>query len=264
RWSVSSYQRMVDCPYKFFAADVLSLKAEEEITRELQRSEYGEKLHETLRAFFEQRPQLPPPFGEQVTPDNRQQAIDHLNAIAQQVFARNMENNVQHKGWLQQWSATADTFIDWLIIRQQAWRFDQAEISARHEIDDTTQLHGRLDLIEKNNTGLAIIDYKSGHSPSQQTVNDGENVQLTSYALLMDNVKQVAFLKLDKKKTVFSAQVSDEELENLTAMNLLRLRTLTQEIQNGQGMTAWGDALTCRFCDMAGVCRKQIWESVSE
>jgi len=170
---------------------------------------------------------------------------------------------VQHKGWLQQWAATADTFIDWLIDRQPGWQFNQAEVSGQHNIDESTQLHGRLDLVEKNDTGLAIIDYKSGNSPKQQAVNDGENVQLTAYALLIDNVKQVAFLKLDKKKTAFSAQVSNEELDKLTNMNLLRLRELTHSIQNGQGLTAWGDTQTCRFCDMAGLCRKQIWESVS-
>lgn len=261
RWSVSSYQRMIDCPYRFFVADVLSLKAEDEITRELQRSEYGEKIHETLRAFFEQRPRLPAPFTHQVTAANRQQAIDHLNMLAQQVFARDIENNVQHRGWLQQWSVTTETFIDWLIDRQQDWRFDQAEISAQHKIDDTTELHGRLDLIEKNAAGLAIIDYKSGHSPNQQTVNDGENVQLTSYALLMENVKQVAFLKLDKKKTTFSAQVSDAELETLTAMNLTRLQNLSRDLQAGQGLPAWGDSNTCKLCDMAGICRRQIWQA---
>jgi ATP-dependent helicase/nuclease subunit B len=263
RWSVSSYQRIVDCPYKFFAADVLALKAEDQITRELLRSEYGEKVHETLRAFFEQRPHLPPPFKHPVTEHNKQLAVDHLMAIAQQIFARDMENNVQHKGWLQQWAATAETFITWLIERQQNWQFDQAEVAGQHDIDEITQLYGRLDLVEKNSNGLAIIDYKSGTSPRQQAVDDGENVQLTAYALLMKNVSEVGFLKLDKKKTDFSASARDTELQNLAAMNLTRLRELALSIRSGQGLTAWGDSQTCRFCDMAGLCRKQIWQSVS-
>ena len=263
RWSVSSYQRIIDCPYKFFAADVLSLRAEEHITKELQRSEYGEKIHETLRAFFEQRPHLPAPFKHPVTTQNREQAYQHLLNIAQTLFARDIENNVQHQGWLQQWSATAKTFINWLIERQMNWSFYQAEVSAQREIDEYTQLHGRLDLIESNSDGLAIIDYKSGASPTKKSVLDGENIQLTAYAMLMENVKQVGFLKLDKKKTAFSADISHDDLAHLTTLNFSRLQALTQNIRDGQGLTAWGDIQTCQTCDMAGLCRKQIWQSAS-
>ena len=261
RWSVSSYQRIVDCPYKFFSADVLSLKPEDHITKELLRSEYGEKIHETLRAFFEQRPGLPAPFAQRVTELNRQQASPHLLAIAQQIFSRDIENNVQHQGWLQQWQATTETFIDWLIARQQDWTFQQAEVSAECVIDEFTRLSGRLDLVESSPHGLAIIDYKSGASPSKKAVLDGENVQLTSYALLLDQVTQVGFLKLDKTKTGFSAELSNADLAQLSARNFSRLRDITQQIRDGQGLTAWGDKQTCDYCEMAGICRKQIWQA---
>ena len=255
---------MVDCPYKFFAADVLALKAEEQITKELLRSEYGEKIHETLRAFFEQCPNLPAPFQGPVTALNREQAYQHLLDLAQKLFARDIENNVQHQGWLQQWSMTAQRFLDWLIVRQTHWTFYQAEVSAKRDIDAHTQLKGRLDLIESNADGLAIIDYKSGASPGKKSVLDGENIQLTAYAMLMENVKQVGFLKLDKKKTAFSAEISNDDLEQLTTQNFLRLQTLTQNLRDGQGLSAWGDKASCQTCDMDGLCRKQIWQAAGE
>jgi ATP-dependent helicase/nuclease subunit B len=263
KYSVSAYQRLMDCPYKFFASDGLALKAEDRITRELMKSEYGEQVHEILCAFSKDVPGLPRPFAENVTAENYEQALAHLNTIATAVFARDSDDSVQRADWLHNWSLTAPQYIEWLMQRQQDWQFHQAEEKSSVHIDDDTELHGRLDRIEKQSGAFAIIDYKTGASPDKKIVQAGEDVQLLSYASLMQDVKQVAYLGVSAKGVGFDAVLDEDQLQTLRPQNVQRLRDVSAAIRQGSALPAWGDAKACEYCSMKGLCRKQIWEQGS-
>ena len=250
-FSASRYQRLINCPYLFFAADSLKLRATEEIKETLQKSEYGEKVHHILHIFHQKVP------GIKI--ENRQQAIEQLTAFSKKEFTKNLEDNVQHRGWLNRWLNIVPAYIDWQIERQQAWQIYKMEQQQTVAIDNKHSLFGRLDRIDRQQQQLSIIDYKTGAVASQHNINTGEDVQLSSYAMLMDNVQEVLYLSLDKGVKT-AAHLANESLESLKQLNLQRLQILIESLEQGAALKAQGDEKVCNYCDMSGLCRKQSWE----
>ena len=69
------------------------------------------------------------------------------------------------------------------------------------ELADNKILFGRIDRIDSNNSNeKLIIDYKTGRSANQESVDTAEDVQLITYALLDDDVDNVFYLQLDDNK----------------------------------------------------------------
>jgi len=262
-YSASRQQRLIDCPYKFFAADGLRLKPLEEISQELLKSEYGEKVHLILEAFHQQKPGLPEPFTQPLTLHNKTQALNHLNELSRSVFSRHTEDNVQHRGWLERWLKTTEAYIDWQIQRQTEWQIHKLEQKLDIELDDGITLNGRLDRVDKNQNGYSIIDYKTGNTAKQQDIELAENIQLTSYAMLLPDVDNTLYLKLDNGKVSVAGLLEQDQLQQLTDDITQRLSNNIKQIRQGTALPAWGDASSCAYCDMAGLCRKQIWENSS-
>lgn len=259
-FSASRHQRLIDCPYKFFAADTLKLKPLEQISQELMKREYGEKVHLILQAFHQQCDKLPAPFKHALTEQNKIQALTHIENLSVLVFETHTEDSIQHRGWLARWIQTAEAYIDWQIQRQQEWDIFQLEQKAESMPEKDIKLVGRLDRVDKQNHGFSIIDYKTGNTSSQQDIDSAENIQLTSYALLMDDICNVIYLKLDKGEARQTGIVEGESLDSLKTDTLHRLQAIVTDIKSATPLPAWGDAKTCSFCDMQGLCRKQIWE----
>ncbi|MEE4282633.1 MAG: PD-(D/E)XK nuclease family protein, partial [Pseudomonadales bacterium] len=262
-YSASRQQRLIDCPYKFFAADGLRLKPLEEISQELLKSEYGEKVHLILEAFHQQKPGLPEPFTQALTLHNKAQALAHLNDLSRFVFNRQTEDNVQHRGWLERWLKTTEAYIDWQIQRQVEWQIHKLEQKLAVELSNGISLSGRLDRVDENQNGYSIIDYKTGNTAKQQDIELAENIQLTSYAMLLPQVNNTLYLKLDNGKVSVAGSLEQDQLQQLTEDITQRLGNNIEQIRQGAALPAWGDAGSCAYCDMAGLCRKQIWESSS-
>ena len=260
-YSASRHQRLIDCPYKFFASDALRLKPLEEITQELMKSEYGEKVHLILQAFHQQCVNLPAPFPEILTKHNRPQALLHIENLSRIVFNEHSEDSIQQRGWLDRWLQTASAYINWQIKRQEEWNIYQLEEHTEQTISDDITLVGRLDRIDKQTDQHSIIDYKTGTTAKQQDIDLAENIQLTSYAMLMENIHSTLYLKLDKGEVKQAGIIESEQLEKLKQDCLQRLETSISEIKSGNPLTSWGDEKSCSYCDMSGLCRKQTWES---
>ena len=250
--TVSAHRTLVDCPYRFFAAYGLKLKPREEVTQALEKAEYGSLVHRILEQFHRG-------FEEAVTESNRTQALGLLEKISDSVFTKNLEDTYEHRAWQRRWKRLIPEYIDWQTERQQEWSFHQAEQDAHIELVNGHVLKGRLDRIDSNASGKAIIDYKTGGIPKQVDVDSGEDVQLTSYALLTDSLPaRVEYLQVDQ--TVKSgAMLEGEPLAGLGADVKARLNNLLEAIDNGSTLPAWGDAKTCQYCEMDGLCRKQAW-----
>lgn len=257
--SASRHQHLIDCPYRYFAADCLALSPADEVRERLQKSDYGERVHRTLEAFHSAVDKLPGPFTHAFTQDTRSLAIDLLQRIATAVFAHDLEDNFQHRGWLKRWQALIPNYIDWQIERATRWQVAQVEVDQEQALTHALALRGRLDRIDSNGQDAAIIDYKTGHIPSQADIESGEAVQLPIYALLSTApVVQVEYLQIDK--TVRSAGcIGGDDLIALRAAVAERLITLQDALAAGETMPAWGDADSCRYCPMQGVCRRAAW-----
>jgi ATP-dependent helicase/nuclease subunit B len=265
-FSASAYQKMLDCPYRFYASYCLKLKPTEEISEALARDEYGRRIHRCLQAFHTSVTDLPGPFKNKLDGNQRGSAISLMNEIAHAVFENDDESSFEYRAWLQQWLNIIPYYIDWEITRQQSWQVLKTEQFAERSLDTTIRLKGQLDRIDSSREQhLAIIDYKTGQIPKQNEVLQGEYVQLPFYALLNsdDNthVDEVAYLQLNKAEKIrISVSLQGEELDMLKHAIALRLQTIIELIKTGQPLSAWGDNKTCSYCEMDKLCRRQAWQ----
>ncbi len=265
RMSASAHQRLIDCPYKYFAGDGMKLKPPDEIREELQKSDYGERVHKILNAFHRPVKNLPAPFADKLTADNKDSATSHLILISEAVFKQDMEDNALHRSWLHRWMQHIPAYIDWQIRQQQDWNISETEKQCEATMNDIKlTLYGRLDRIDINaehNSHHSIIDYKTGFTASQADVSSGEDVQLATYALLAGDTSSVKYLSLDESNGAVKtkATLEGEDLRSLGHDIRTRLQTVIAMERNGSPMPAWGDQRTCGYCDFAGLCRKKIW-----
>ncbi|MDH5517191.1 MAG: PD-(D/E)XK nuclease family protein [Gammaproteobacteria bacterium] len=251
-FSSSRHQRLINCPYQFFASDVLNLKAPDELILELQKSEYGQKVHKILELYH-----LDHKSGESF-----EQSLSRLQRLSEEVFKEQVEDNFLHRGWLKRWLDHCENYLKWQQVRQQEWHFSEAETDHTVNLGNNTELKGRIDRIDKQSSSLAIIDYKtSSKTPSQNDVLCGEEVQLSSYALLLENASKVEYLKLDESygKVSSGAMLQDEQLEEIALKTKQRLVELLQQIDNNTALVSNGNQEVCQFCNVSGLCRENFW-----
>jgi ATP-dependent helicase/nuclease subunit B len=259
RLSAGSHQRLIDCPYRFYAADALRLKPREAVSEALEKSDYGERIHRCLEAFHGGHKRLPGPFAQPLTAQNRAAAIAFLRDLSAAVFADDLEDNFEHRAWLKRWDDLIPDYIDWQIRHQAQWAVQQVEQQTETRLAGEDLLHGRLDRIDSGPDGLAVIDYKTGAVPKREQVETGEAVQLPSYALLTDSLPvQVGYLQLDRKVSD-TLSIQGAALDELATAVRERLVTVLAAIRAGTPLPAWGDADVCRYCEMDGLCRQQAW-----
>ncbi|MEO6697741.1 MAG: PD-(D/E)XK nuclease family protein, partial [Gammaproteobacteria bacterium] len=260
--SARAHQRLIDCPYQFYAAHVLRLRVPDEVQELLEKSDFGERVHRTLHVFHCDSENLPGPFPKTITMGNREQALHTLTKISQAVFAPDLKNNFAHRAWLARWLAIAPDYINWQIAQGSSPL--ACEVSMRSTRADGLTLTGRLDRIDKGRNGLRILDYKTGPGDKQVDVSSGEATQLIFYALLAgqsysENVERVEYLLLDKAQVKSGAYAEGEELARLRALTAQRLDAMITALREGSAAPAWGDIKTCERCEVQGLCRRQAW-----
>ncbi|GMR01614.1 MAG: hypothetical protein BMS9Abin19_1020 [Gammaproteobacteria bacterium] len=263
RISASSYQRIINCPYQYFSADVLRLKPLEELSDELKKSDYGERIHFILQVFHNGHDKYGHAFTRDIVAGNRRAAEEYLAEISEKIFLSDLDNNVLHRSWLYRWKKHIPAYINWQIQHQLDWSVYQSEKILETELDASLKIYGRLDRIDKNKESSthAIIDYKTGKTARQKDVDAGENVQLSTYALLDDEASEVSYLSVDssQQKVESKSCLSGEPLQENREQNKQRLIELFKQMKNNDPLPAWGDDAVCRYCDFSGLCRKPEW-----
>ena len=261
--SAHGYQTLLNCPYQFFVVYGLKLKPSETVREALQKDDYGKRVHLCLQAFHSKTPGLPPPFGARVTGDNRDAAIRHLETIARAVFARDLNDDFRHRGWLKRWLSAVPAYIDWEIKRAMQWTVDTVELKQQHLIEDAgLTLNGRIDRVDTGNTGAGIVDYKTGGVPQQHEIDAGEAVQLPFYASLLADTRKVTsveFVVIETTTVKSSGELTGDALSSLSAQNIERLATVVHQLRSSHAAPAWGDVNTCAHCDMEELCRRPAW-----
>ena len=264
--SASSYQNLLDCPYKFFLENCLKLAPPDEIKLALEKSDYGSRVHLCLQAFHGDIKKFKGPFTQTLDKNSRDSAIGLLEEISSQVFADDLEDNFQHRGWLKKWTNLIPDYIDWQIQRSKDWHVAHVELGqTRETLIDNIVLTGKVDRIDENISNSAVIDYKTGAPPKQKLIENGEAVQLPFYALLTEEIlikeiSQVAYLNLNKQPVKIRELIEGEQLTSLKYEAAQRLQTIINDLQAGKPAPAWGDKKTCEYCSMEGICRKSAWQ----
>ncbi len=261
--SAHAYQQLMDCPYQFHAARCLALAPALEASEDMEKSDYGLRVHRILHAFHHGAAGLTGPFPQPITPATRAAAITLLEEISRTLFAPDLKTGFAHRAWLNQWLAAIPGYIEWQIAREAGWRFDAAEVTlTRTDLCPPYTLSGRLDRVDRRADELAIVDYKTGAAPKQQDVIAGEAVQLPFYTWLAgDRVTRAEYVLLEKNGVKSGACVTDDELAGLRAGVAARFVTLIAALRAGAALPAWGDARICARCDMQGLCRRQVWSA---
>lgn len=253
-FSSSRHQRLINCPYQFYANDILGLKAADELITELQKSEYGQKVHKILERFHNEKYSADHSFED---------SLSALNTLSEEIFKQDIEDNFLHRGWLKRWQDHCAGYLKWQQQRQKDWSFKSAELKQETVLAENISLDGRIDRIDQQQSELGIVDYKtSGKTPSQQDVDTGEDIQLSTYTLLLDKVKQVEYLKLDEAKGKVSsgATLNADELPGITQSTRERLQILIKQLKQSAPLVANGEDDYCRFCQFSGLCRKPHWK----
>lgn len=261
--SAHGYQTLLNCPYQFFVVYGLKLKPSETVREALQKDDYGKRVHLCLQAFHSKIPGLPAPFGVRVTGDNRDAAIRHLEMIARAAFARDLDDDFRHRGWLKRWLSVVPAYIDWEIKRAMQWTVDAVELKQQHFIEAAgLTLNGRIDRVDTGNAGAGIVDYKTGGVPQQHEIDAGEAVQLPFYASLLADTRKatsVEFVAIETTTVKSSGELTGDALNILSTQNTERLVTVMHQLRNSHAAPAWGDVNTCAHCDMEELCRRPAW-----
>ncbi len=263
RVSASSYQRIINCPYQYFSADGLHLKPLEELSDELKKADYGERIHLILQIFHNGDNKYGAAFAHSITETNRAEAERYLTGLSEKIFVSDLENNVLHRSWLYRWKKHIPAYINWQVQHQQDWSTYLCEKNLEVTLSDSVKIYGRLDRIDKNkdDNTHAIIDYKTGITARQDDIDSGENVQLSVYALLDNEASEVSYLSVDSsnQKVESRSSLNGEDLQLNRENNEQRLSELFTQIKDQQPLHAWGDDKVCRYCNFSGLCRKAEW-----
>ena len=265
--SATAYQQVMNCPYQFFAARCLRLTPPESVREMLQKDDYGRKVHLCLQAFHSEVANLPGPFKPAFNEQNKQQAVAMLWQISLEVFAKDIEDNFIHRGWLKRWEELIPEYVQWQIQQAAQWRIYRVETPIKNlSLSDKCAITGQLDRIDQNDAGFNIIDYKTGKVPAKEDVTCGEAVQLPFYAMLVQTLaannvstERVEYLSLDNNKFGTNVFIEGEELNLLQRAVASRLVDIMQALHDGKGLPAWGDSRSCKVCAMSGLCRKGSW-----
>ena len=259
-WSAYTHQRLIDCPYRYFCADTLRLKPQEEIREALSKSDYGSLVHRVIQAFHSKVARLPGPWSGALNETQRARALALLQRISEAVFADAVKDNFQARGWLKQWLTVLPSYLDWEIERQKNWTLRQVEVKADRRISSRLRLSGRIDRLDQCSGALAVVDYKTGKAPKSDEVSTGEAVQLSSYALLLHApIAELNYLEIGRDRVNPQLCADSDSLRLLLPALEARMIELDRDMQQSAALPAWGDTRVCAYCEFSGLCRRDMW-----
>ncbi|MHB9119026.1 MAG: PD-(D/E)XK nuclease family protein [Burkholderiales bacterium] len=257
--SASGYNSLLACPYQFFARHGLKLNEPDEVRESLEKKDYGEFVHRILERFHREHPSI---VGLP-----RQALEAELHAITDRVFAEALQADYLSHGWALRWKSIVPAYLGWQTEREAAgWRVADREAAASRDIplagEHSLTLKGRLDRVDRSESGFAVLDYKTQRPEvlRKKLAQPGEDVQLPVYALLLDEpAVEAAFVSLEKDGV--SAVPLEDGLEQLSEAVLARLQQLFEQLHAGAALPAQGIARVCDYCEMRGLCRKDYWNA---
>ena len=247
RYSASSYQTLMDCPYRFFVKSVLRIDELLEADDALDKSDYGNALHRILKNFHDSQP-----------PSEHTAALARLDEMSAAEFAALPDYTATV--WRGQWQKIQPAYIDaWLAWQAEGWRYQSGEtaFSVTHPVaglGDIT-LHGRIDRVDTRGDAQAVIDYKtSAASGLKKKLKDpAEAVQLPFYAWLADAA--AAYLPINETPVAALALDGETDVDAISR----RLPELLEAIAGNSGLPASGIESVCGYCEARGLCRKGMW-----
>jgi ATP-dependent helicase/nuclease subunit B len=248
--SISAYNSLVACPYQFYARHILRLNELDEVQEAIEKSDYGERVHEILYRFHERYPLVG--GGDKAEMDAA------LRRISEEVFADLLAHDFAARAWLARWYKSLPAYLEWQAGNEvQGWRYTEAESKFDWQLEGV-RLRGRIDRLDVRADEKLVLDYKtqSDQVLRSKLKEPGEDVQLACYAYAHE-AADAAFVSIENGKVKLVEPKHDVPL--LAQLNAERLVQMMQSLRGGADMPANGIATVCMHCEMRGVCRKGEW-----
>ena len=272
-YSLSALERYQECPFRFFAADVLRLDEEPEDEATLSPRQRGRFIHEVFQRFFEAW-DAQGTAGGAITTDRVDAARALFLDIAEPLLQRLPDAEASLERARLFGSAISVGVVDvvlgleaarpaavkerWLEYRLEG----EFSLGARHR--SRVALRGvadRIDLLEGRR--LRVIDYKTGYAPDPRRA-----LQVPIYALCARErlqerdsaewtVHDAAYVAFTGKRTLVPV-IRPGRDDGAEVLDVARTRLLAVLGGIGAGLfpPKPHDPMMCRYCAYPSVCRK--------
>ncbi len=264
--SATGLSRLAACPYQYYAREVLDIApiAEPEFT--VAANEVGNAWHSVVERFHKQR---------NAASTEQDEAV--FAQCIEAVLSARCAENPRFWALYPLLNSYVASFVRWWQAREaEGWHPVHSEYSPELRPTQTildasgasvhsVQYKGRIDQVDSNGDGLALIDYKTnGLSAYKKRVAEDEDVQLAFYVnLISESVQQpiidALYVGVEKNSSKVTPQVSIGTPEDVRAKAehlRAQVNTVFAQMCAGEPLRALGQLQTCTYCDYRAVCRK--------
>jgi ATP-dependent helicase/nuclease subunit B len=272
-YSVSSLERYLQCPFRFFAERVLNLQEDPEDETTLSPKDLGIFVHEVFQAFFQQWEQL---GHRSIVPDNLPVARSVFRDIIEPLLARLPDDEAAVQRTRLLGSAADEGLAEAVFQVEAGWetpvvaRLLEHSLSGEFDIQTETEMRriaikgkaDRIDLLEDGT--FRIIDYKLGRAPDRKLA-----LQLPIYSVCaVQHLRrttgkeweagQAGYIAFggDRRFVPMLGRGKDKDRESLLREAQTRLVTAIDAIERGEFPPAPAEVTLCIHCAHVSVCRK--------
>jgi RecB family exonuclease len=269
-YSLSALERYQDCPFRFFASDVLRLEEAPEDEPSLSPRARGRFIHEVFQRFFEAWDAR---GGGTITPDSLGDARRLFEDVAAPLLARLPGADAEIERTRLFGSAISMGIVDVVLGLEATRPVDVRERWLEHRLEGEFSLGGngrrvplkgvadRIDLLDGNR--LRVIDYKSGYPPNVKRA-----LQVPIYALAaqerlaerdgrMWEVDEAAYVAFSGKRALVPVvKGGAADAPSVLAAARERLFAAVDGVERGEFPPRPHDPFMCGYCAYPSVCRK--------
>jgi RecB family exonuclease len=270
-YSVSSLERYLQCPFRFFSERVLNLEEDPEDETTLNPKELGIFVHEVFQKFFEE-------WNRQghlgITPENLPRAREIFSEVIEPLLATLSEDEAAVQRTRLLGSAVDQGLAEAVFQVEAEWetpvveRLLEHSLNGEFEIQSETEtrviaLRGKADRIDLLQDGtFRIIDYKLSRAPDRKLA-----LQLPVYTVCtVQHLRRTRGEEWVPGQAGYIAFGQDRQFVPMLARGKSRDTTLTDaqtrlldvvdRIERGEFPPAPADTMMCTYCAHAAVCRK--------
>jgi RecB family exonuclease len=270
-YSLSALERYQDCPFKFFAGDVLRLEEVPEDESTMSPRARGRFIHEVFQRFFEAWESR---GGGAITTERLDEARALMSEVAAPLLARLPDADAALEHARLFGSAISTGSVEIVFGHEAAAPLDVRERWLEYRLEGEFSLGApdgrkvalkgvadRIDLLADNR--LRVVDYKSGSAP-----NPSRALQAAIYALCAQErlrerdgqawpVAEAIYLAFSGKRSQAPVvKAGDADAEKALEAARARLLDIVDRISRGEFPPQPTDEILCDFCAYAAVCRK--------
>ena len=269
-YSLSGLERYQDCPFKFFASDVLRLEEVPEDESTLSPRARGRFIHEVFQRFFEAWDAR---GGGAIASDALDDARALMAEIAEPLLARLPAADAALERARLFGSAISTGSVD--VVFEREVSSDARVLSRRleHRLEGEFRLGApdgrrvplkgvadRIDVLEGNR--LRVIDYKTGSAPNPRRA-----LQVPIYALSAQEreasasgqvwtIEEAAYIAFTGKRSYVPVIKPGTAADEVLSAARERLFAAVDGIERGEFPARPHDPIICTWCAFVAVCRK--------